>query len=1008
MFEFSPIFSLGESLLPFVAHLITETKEDGSFASMDERGQAAVKLLKAKVIGRERDGSVLVSWVGVTNKDGSDGKAVTLIGLLEGRNPLTLLYAHDELTHVVSASIDQGRSLLSFTEVTRQTTDNEGEHGNEAGDEASRSIAGASPIRTYRSYVVELKPAGRLLALNVERSLYQRTQFIYANTGRSAAPSKDVYMLYILHRESVGIYHFKLQQLDNVLVICGQPVTCELWSRPVWFQWSHANQRLYFVYNKPQVDAGNSDLEYSDLDSLNGSGCSLDDDASFYPVLRVAEFFDGGAHEVVMEVRLQFSMVISDAPVYDLDATWCECVPDINCNMAVLQLGGEQRVGSLCVAYQHAGGRSQDSQFPASLKYSVCILHHAYHMELSMPLMPALQENQRPQQLLFAALGDYVMVYMPGRMLHLLDCSTEHGAFHHLLLQEDVPVLPFNGTRVSPWPVLALQPSTGGIFNVQRQEAYTVSIHRQELAILFAETQQESLRAAVLHLALIHQRDSGLARKMIEHLCRDPAAPDCTTLLAEYLLAASYTHMRREQLDQTVMQLLPISLADPFRNHVEEGRDGCQHVRISYSRMHGLKEQIIGWQPDPTQEPLAQVVVPSQNKLLLGLQRNLRLRDGPARFNLRAIQHKLESAPSPSPTSDSPSTSISGTQPTESLGFFRRLSSSLNARRSASAQRPTTLAPASSLPFLETQPEEEILADHRRTLVVDHFRFHLKRHSHESAEKCQQIAHEYASTQMHHSKYLLNAIWTSLRHPTLGQPSQVLLSDRGGPRDKALFTMAEHFSAAVRSCGFPTPSGFNQFFAALGLRCLEHLTFLQYAQQNVFSLPLEFVRRVVRELNNTPENAELKFQILNRLKYEDVVTLLVEWGHPAASRYMSQKYVTAAMQTDAKESWELSSFSQKGHAKSIPNSSSKASFTDDGTNEVDGSESLSSTEDGIGINFPPVANLMQVLRTMELDLKRSQLPQHLQQWSMNRVEDACLQESQTASSSSRPGCVFPL
>lgn len=66
-----------------------------------------------------------------------------------------------------------------------------------------------------------------------------------------------------------------------------------------------------------------------------------------------------------------------------------------------------------------------------------------------------------------------------------------------------------------------------------------------------------------------------------------------------------------------------------------------------------------------------------------------------------------------------------------------------------------------------------------------------------------------------------------------------------------------------------------------------------------------------------------------------------------------------------------------------------------------------SHDDGIGINFPPVANLMQVLRMMEVDMNRSQLPQHLQQWSMNRVEDSCLQESQSAAPS-RAGFAYPL
>lgn len=855
MLEFSSTFSLGESLLSFVASEIPSTKEDGSYCSPEERAQAALKLLQARVVGREKDGAVLVAWTGVSADQSSAETPVTLFGLLEGRNPITLIYAHDKLIHVVSASIDQGRSLLGFTELS-QVVDS---HSANVGEKNASSDDAEA---VYQSYVVELQPTGRVHALQVERNRCQRTQFVYAGTSRLIA-SRDVYMLFLLHQESVGMYHFKLDQVGDALVLAGQPVTCELCSQPLWFQWSHAFQRLYFVCDKPQL--GDSKGILGEADSFDDSDSSED---ALHPVLRVVEFFEDGAHEMVLDVRLPFEMNEIDpsiVPAYCNKHAWCESVPDMRCNMAVLQLGSEQRIGSLCIVYQHALQRSRRNtpRLTSPLKYSVCILHHAYRMEVSMPTVPALTEERTPQPLLFTTLGDYVMIWLPGKVLHLLDCSTEHGAFHHILLQESVPALPFKSLSACPWSSGIALGAAASLFDSCRQEAYTVSIQRQELVELFSETQQESFRAASLHFALIHQCDNGLACKMIEHLCRDPAAPDCTMLLAEYLLAASYAHMRREGLPPNIMQLLPISLAGAFRNQVEEGRDG-QNVRIFYSRMHGLKDQLIGWQPDATQQPLAQIIVPPPNKLLLGLQRNLMLRDGPARFNLLAIKQKLESAPPASPTSEfAPQSPVAAPQ-SETRSFLRRLSSSLSGRRPPVA-RPhrskSDMSSSTSLPFLETQPEEEFVADRRRCLVVEHLHRHLKGNSHESADRCHQIAQEYASTQMHHSKFLLNTIWTSLRPPGQGQPSQVLLSDRGGPRDKALFTMAEHFSAAVRSCGFPTPSGFNQFFAALGLRCLEPLVFLQYAQQNVFSLPNDFVRRVVHELNDTPENAELKFQV---------------------------------------------------------------------------------------------------------------------------------------------------
>jgi hypothetical protein len=150
-----------------------------------------------------------------------------------------VLFEHHEDVDIVGASVNATRSLLAFTTVSKP--------------DLQYSQVGPGD-KIYRSYVAEIRPQGRCFALDVERTRYQRVQFLYPNVVRKRT-TVECYMLFMLHGENIGMYTFNLTHppgTDIPLVLQGNPQVKEVCKSFHWYQWDSQYQRLYIICFQPK------------------------------------------------------------------------------------------------------------------------------------------------------------------------------------------------------------------------------------------------------------------------------------------------------------------------------------------------------------------------------------------------------------------------------------------------------------------------------------------------------------------------------------------------------------------------------------------------------------------------------------------------------------------------------------------------------------------------------------------------------------------------------------
>ncbi|KAJ7377148.1 hypothetical protein OS493_030745 [Desmophyllum pertusum] len=533
MVELQKTFSFDEDILP---HLLRKEKN----------AEAIKKRLQVRIVGQERDHAIILSW-NDSGPSGTAGHKVTYFGLYEpSQHHLKLLFIHDKKVVVAGASVNQERTLLAFTVTERY-------YG--LVDDPSCSDIPA----IYKSFLAEIRPQNRIFSLKIERYTFQRVQFLYGEyLGYGSASKKESHMLFLHHKEAIGLYHIPMARFgDKGMIMSGQPRTQQVTDEFIWAQWDSQNQRLYLVYPK-----------YQSVSS------ELDDEQDVKPDLMFAayQFNERSTHVKVLKFPLPFPDVDLFAktshPEY-LDLALAQTVSERHVNIQVVTLPGK---GSFYICLQHpiAGDTKEskrtsgESAEPSSqLEYSIYALHH----------------------------DDYLMVFLPGHFLHLLNCSTEREPCHHIILQGDAVPKFSSDDCVPNEPRMLLYLNkelsttlqTGPyMFDSISGNAFKYSFDKAALADLFGRTHMPSTRLAILHLAVIHLRDLNLIKKIFEHLSHDPASPECLDLLQEYLVGATYGTFRRE-LEREAITLIPFTCVDTYRGHLEKDINRKRIAQISCS-----------------------------------------------------------------------------------------------------------------------------------------------------------------------------------------------------------------------------------------------------------------------------------------------------------------------------------------------------------------------------------------------------------------------------------------
>ncbi|CAH3115558.1 unnamed protein product [Porites lobata] len=882
------------------------------------------KRLQIRIVGQERDNALIVSW-NDTSPGGSGSYKVTFFGLYEpSQHQLRILFIHDKKVTVVGASVNQERTLLAFT-VT------ECYFG--LVDDPSSPVIPA----IYKSFIAEIRPQKRIYSLSIERHTFQRVQFLYGEyLGYGSNSKKESHMLFLHHNVAIGLYHIPMARSgDRGMFINGQPRVQQVTDKFFWAQWDSQYQRLYLVYPEYKNKYG-----YAELDG---------EDVTPDLIFTSYQFNERRSHFRVLNFPLPFPDVDlfskTSHPEY-IDVALAQTVSEKHLNMQVVSLPIK---GSFYICLQHpVSGETTESQsssgpsaegHPSQLEYSVYVLHHGCLMHCVLPTVTLPTTDLQNYRLFFSSLNDYLMVFLPGRFMHLLNCSPEREPCHHIILQGDaVPKL--SSTDVSsdePRLLLYLNKEistslqTGPyIFDSMSGNAYKYNFDKAALADLFARTHMPSTRLAILHLAVIHLRDSNLIKKIFEHLSHDPASPECLDLLREYLVGSTYGTFRRE-LEREVITLIPFTCVDTYRGHLEKDINRKRIAQISCSFVKDNQIEFQGVKGKMKQGDFWTALLQNTKRL-------------PPRFQLKVPNADLfeQESDSDEETEDAP--------PETSLvqSLYRRLSVSKRLSRAGSSESLSSHGSNRNRDsFDTTEQRRSVFEIKKQNLTIDRLASHLQNHlPREAKVKIQNIAIEYVKCQARQSEQLLRLFNQALEFTD--NPFTLPLSMRGTMREVVYFQLVERYCTAVSELNFPFSTGFRSSMTCLGFRCLDRRMFLQYVDNGVLHLTKKFISRLVEEFDGEREEEDFVFQIICRLKHDAAKDALLHWEHPFKARYLSQRIVEDLLMTD----------SPGGARENLDYSYSSArDATSNGR-----PASLSISSDGDSDVFRPLATLMSALK----------------------------------------------
>jgi hypothetical protein len=498
------------------------------------------------------------------------------------------------------------------------------------------------------------------------------------------------------------------------------------------------------------------------------------------------------------------------------------------------------------------------------------MLHHGYTLKGQIQVG---HDRESSCRLFFFSLNDYVVVFLPGVALHLLNCSAEHAPVHHILVHGDtVPEFPYSFSRTSysdhfcQLEGSARAINTATALDTAELKGYVIGLNIDALVHMFRETHLLPTKLAILHMALVHLNDKLLVKMLLRELCLDSTHPHCSQLLSDYLLGSTYSYMKFKCLDsvKALLKFLPLTENEGFRGHLETDKRRQEVARITYVMLPDVEKGLAKSDSFDTThvKGVVQLKTYAQHtNPFSALLDNLRLSKQPIpRFSLKALSSKLTEK-----------STEGGDGPDEEEGtpkrsFLRKLSDSFRKRGMAISKAQHVLQ--KGLSFLEQPNEHDPHEERRQKLLSRSLRNHLikgKATSPDRQDKYNKVVQDYVSAQIEQSNSLLHTVWTLLGYSRENHPAQMSLNEKGDVRDCALFHLAERFYCSVEQYAFPFPKGFHLFFTCIGFRCLQPQLFLQYVNHHVFHLTYEFLSRLISELGNDESSTELKFQILWRL-----------------------------------------------------------------------------------------------------------------------------------------------
>ncbi|XP_064417497.1 gamma-secretase-activating protein isoform X3 [Latimeria chalumnae] len=522
-------------------------------------------------------------------------------------------------------------------------------------------------------------------------------------------------------------------------------------------------------------------------------------------ILKCIQFYPDKNFELVLEVPLGISVTFPALRLVNFghDPYQEQATPPRSGAVRVCASKG----GSMCICY------SQPIEAEEDVTYSLAFIHQGFSKTFTVSLkdieLPCLKE------LLFIDLDRYIAVYLPKCFLHLINKQHPKWMCHSLFLSGKHARIHLLNTTSS------LYLPEGLLLDLQSGKLFDASINQSSLLTFLRCTQLDYHRVAALHCALDLNSSTDDITHIIDWIC-DSAPSGTFDPIQEFILAFLYrtTSLELKNLDK----LLPFSSL----SNLEGGIPGVMCVTDLIPQPAFKVQNLTGfWE-----------------EMYSTIEAFKYLNAEPHFHCNNLIREEWKKVLKEMNSEEKPCNYLRTI-----LEHAKKVISMVDTW--GSEQRVVPL-------FQEEDYRQRVLIG----LIVEKLKDHLMRHLQRvGKKKIDILVIGYVARLLELIRQIMETVWRKY-----SLDSRIFsFKERGSAAEFAGFHMMSRILEATNGLCLPLPPGFQTLHTVLGVHCLPLHTLLLYIDHDILHLTEPFVVKLLKDLDNTETNEQLKFSIVARL-----------------------------------------------------------------------------------------------------------------------------------------------
>lgn len=809
-------------------------------------------IIKPKVVGQEKNGLFLFTWY---LNECPYGR--TFVASYQPSNKFSkLLLYQEKVLNVINASVNIDFTLLAFSCI--ECSSSNLDHNRNDSSEV------------YKSYIAEISPQNRVFSLDDEFCTYQKVQFLSEYPQQVSSINKHR-LLFFQHKGAIKLYSINVNKYGEKVVVSQQPSTYQIAGYFIWAKFDLVNQRLYFLQLMAQdeYDINASGLMYA-VEFHNLNQCQyvvnflLPIPFKMQMMKKQAVYYNEYLSSIISCKSFNMDVLTTPAGSFFVCFQY-EAQSDVQDTSSKLT-DEESDDESTVSASSSSGDSSLLSAYPDStggnVTYSIVCLHGGYSVKCSSSFPVSTTESS--PRLVFSLYNDYLVVHLQDQFMHFLDISCEHEPVHNLLVKnrELLPNLITDGAASLFSNVVSASGQINQMLDNKSLIIFQPELNQTKLMKLFLWAKPRT-KLSVLHACINHFKDKLVTKKIMERICQDPANQDCMQMLKEYLLIVPYSHMKLMVNSPSDLKIFPFTTQGFYRGQVERDPDGHRDVYLSYKHFN--------------------------TNLILQIQKVLQNKEDSFWKNVRThLKYELNHKNNRVPLKLFPILAVDDDALKSATNHGRRYTDIMTTDDNTSDcdYSVVSFATVSDDNALDQDVKENERLNNLATECI--VKYIAKNFGSETKGKASKMCHEY----MERRNKTIMSLWKIVVKSLNNTDESIRYKKLTAPIDEyelAIFQILERLKVILDQLCYPRLPRMANLLTTMGFRCLSRGQFFSYLDAEVFNVDLNWVRYVVRELLDTPENLQVKENLIMRLTKAEAQKILVEWNHPVGNQYLAKQ-----------------------------------------------------------------------------------------------------------------------